>query len=127
MAEVEMLLGAYYMNLDSIWNKLADISEFVDDAEVACMTLRCQSSLLNTGIRSPNYRLFGELDICITTSCLLAGADGPRNGHIQKQHHQGKIPLPHEYVGAEEGHKCAGGGFRFWLSRMIGSGGLTCV
>jgi len=33
VAEVEMLLGAYYMNLDSIWNKLTDISEFVDDAE----------------------------------------------------------------------------------------------
>ena len=32
--EVEMLLGAYYMNLDSVWNKLTDIAEFVDDAEV---------------------------------------------------------------------------------------------
>lgn len=39
VAEVEMLLGAYYMNLDSIWNKLTDISEFVDDAEVG--TLLC--------------------------------------------------------------------------------------
>ena len=34
MAEVEMLLEAYYMNLDSTWNKLTDISESVDDTEV---------------------------------------------------------------------------------------------
>lgn len=29
-----MLLGAYYMILDSTWDKLIDISEFVEDAEV---------------------------------------------------------------------------------------------
>lgn len=29
-----MLLGSYYMILDSTWNKLTDISEFVEDAEV---------------------------------------------------------------------------------------------
>ena len=34
MAEVEMLLEAYYMNLDSTWNKLTDISESVVDTEV---------------------------------------------------------------------------------------------
>lgn len=35
VSEVEMLLGSYYMILDSTWNKLTDISEFVDDAEVS--------------------------------------------------------------------------------------------
>lgn len=38
VAEVEMLLGAYYMNLDSTLNKLTDISEFVEDAEVGSIT-----------------------------------------------------------------------------------------
>jgi hypothetical protein len=47
VAEVEMLLGAYYMNLDSVWNKLADISEFVDDAEVGLLSF-VKESLLHT-------------------------------------------------------------------------------
>lgn len=33
--EVEMLLGAYSMMLDSTWNKLTDVYEFVEDAEVS--------------------------------------------------------------------------------------------
>lgn len=32
--EVEMLLSPYLLNLDSTWNKLLDISEFVEDTEV---------------------------------------------------------------------------------------------
>ena len=44
VAEVEMLLGAYYMNLDSTLNKLTDISEFVEDAEViSFFALLCKS------------------------------------------------------------------------------------
>lgn len=31
-----MLLEAYYMSLDSTWNKLTDMSELLDDAEVSC-------------------------------------------------------------------------------------------
>lgn len=41
VSEVEMLLEAYYMNLDSTWNKLTDIAEQFDDAEVILHSKFC--------------------------------------------------------------------------------------
>jgi hypothetical protein len=34
-----------------------------------------------------------HLQTCHTTLCSVAGADGLGNGHVQKQHHQGKMSV----------------------------------
>ena len=49
VGEVEMLLGAYYMILDSTWDKVIDISEFVEDAEVS-------NTQPDSNLRSFEYR-----------------------------------------------------------------------
>ncbi len=52
-----MLLGAYYMILDSTWDKLIDISEFVEDAEVRTGVL--------AALESQNSQLWTKYDSLI--------------------------------------------------------------
>lgn len=68
-SEVAMLLEAYYMNLDSTWNKLEDVSETLDDAEVCFQSSICACASSSRLLQS---------------AALLAGVDGPGDGHLQE-------------------------------------------
>ena len=94
VAEVEMLLGAYYMILDSTWDKLIDISEFVEDAEVSNTQADSQFTAASMQSRTtcilcplPAVKYWMKHWTAERVRFLRsAGAHGPRNGHLSQQH-----------------------------------------
>lgn len=102
VAEVEMLLGAYYMTLDSTWDKLIDISEFVEDAEVGhtrdihCTHLElpaneeCVDESVATAKANQKIICWTDVPFHPLYFCN-AGTHGSGNGHISQQYDKSEL------------------------------------